>query len=236
MLHLTLGCSLIVQSRPDAGREHIRLGIAEGASVADDEGPLVCAELAIATGPLRIIADGAGLAEVAATTRRIAAGSPALEVLVRHTELTHAFVVDPRPELVAEFTTLHDDACDNDNFHTAWSAASCAARLLLANDRSAEAVVWARKALRDSLTAGLWDNPFVLELYGMALGMAGEYAAALRVLAAAEARYRDGDMPWPRSTALAALVTSMTAQLGSAAAERARAQGARTTLAEFAGA
>jgi hypothetical protein len=176
------------------------------------------------------------LAEVATATRELAAGAPALQLLVRHTDLILAAGTAPRPELVPPFITLHDDARADGNLYSAWMAAAGAARLLVEGGRPAEALPWCRAALHASVEAGLRDNAFVLEVYGAALGLAGEHAAALRVFGAVEAQHRGAGVPWPRDEAQAGLLARITAQLGEAAADRARAEGARTGLAEFIGA
>jgi hypothetical protein len=98
-------------------------------------------------------------------------------------------------------------------------AASCAARLLVEGGRPVEALPWCRAALRASLGAGLRDNAFVLEVYGAALGLAGDHVAALPVFGAVEAQ--------------GGLLARMTQELGKPAADRARAEGARTTMAVF---
>ena len=116
----------------------------------------------------------------------------------------------------------------------AWLAAANAARLLLAGGRAAEALTWSRAAVRTSVEAGLRDNAYVLEVHGAALGRAGEAAAALRVFGAVEAQHRGAGVPWPWDESVGALLTAMTARLGRAAAERAREEGARATLAELA--
>jgi hypothetical protein len=101
--------------------------------------------------------------------------------------------------------------------------------------RPVEALPWCRSALRASVEAGLRTNAYLLEVYGAALGLAGDHVAALRVFGAVEAQHRGGGVPWPRNEALAGLLAAMTARLGTAAADRARAEGARITLAEFIG-
>jgi GNAT superfamily N-acetyltransferase len=156
-----------------------------------------------------------------------------LDVLVRHVELVHGAGTDPRPELVPPFLTLYDDARAADNQYTAWMAAAGAARLMVEGGRPVEALPWCRAALRASVEAGLRDNAFVLEVYGAALGLTGDDAAALRVFGAVEAQHRGAGVPWPRNEAQAGLLARITTRLGQAAADRARAEGARTSLAEF---
>ncbi|MGD9528273.1 BTAD domain-containing putative transcriptional regulator [Pseudonocardia sp.] len=236
MAHLALGSVSLVQGRLGQGRAHVRAGIAVGESLTGDGAVAVCEQLAVAVGALARVGDGEVLAEVAAAARRIAADVPALDVLVRHTELVHAAGTAPRPELVARFAALYDDARVQDNHYTAWTAAAGAARLLVEGGRPAEALPWCRAALRATVAAGLRDNAFVLEVYGAALGLAGEHVAALRVFGAVEAQHRSSGVPWPRNEAQAGLLASMTTRLGKAAADRARAEGARTTLADFVGA
>ena len=152
---------------------------------------------AVAAGAVARAGDGALLAELAAATRRIAAGSAALDVLVRHVELVHATIAEPGPELVARYLALHRDARAEDNLYTAWLTAANAARLMLAAGRAAEAVAWARTAVRASAEAGLRHNPYALEVYGAALGRAGEHAAALRVFGAVEEQHRGAGVVWP---------------------------------------
>jgi len=171
---------------------------------------------------------------VAAASQRVAAGSAALEVAVRHVELVRTTVAAPHPELVAQYAALHRDAVAEDNLYTAWLAAANAARLLLVAGRAADALTWSRAAVRASVEAGLRDNAYVLEVHGAALGRAGEAAAALRVFGAVEAQHRGAGVPWPWDESVGGLLTAMTAQLGRAAAERAREEGARATLAELA--
>ncbi|MHC1559241.1 BTAD domain-containing putative transcriptional regulator [Actinomycetospora sp. C-140] len=232
-LLLTLGSSLLVQGRHDDGRARVRAGVDVVAEVDGDDVVMVCEALAVAAGPLARAADGEVLGEVAAATRGVAAGSPALEVLVRHVELVHAVATAPRLELVAPFDALHDDALAEDNHYTAWMAASCAARLLVEGGRPADGLPRCRAALRASMVAGLRDNAFVLEVLGAALGLVGDPVSALRVFGAVEAQHRGGGVPWPRTPAQAELLTRLTARLGEETAGRARADGARTPLADF---
>lgn len=232
-LLLTLGSSLLVQGRHDDGRSRVRAGVDVVAEVDGDDVVMVCEALAVAAGPLARAADGQVLGEVAVAMREVAAGSPALEVLVRHVELVHAGATAPRLELVEPFDALHDDALAEDNHYTAWMAASCAARLLVEGGRPADGLSRCRAALRASMVAGLRDNAFVLEVLGAALGLAGDPVSALRVFGAVEAQHRGGGVPWPRTPAQAELLTRLTARLGEATAGRARADGARTPLADF---
>ena len=60
---------------------------------------LLCGALVVAAGAVARVGDGELLAEVAAATRRTAAGSAALDVAVRHVELVHATITASRPEL-----------------------------------------------------------------------------------------------------------------------------------------
>jgi hypothetical protein len=62
----------------------------------------------------------------------------------------------------------------------------------------------------------------------------GEHVAALRVFGAVEAQHRGAGVPWRWDKSVATLLTAMTTRLGPAAAERAREEGARATLAELA--
>jgi len=233
-VHVDLGTCWTVQGRPAEGREQIRAGIAEGGGLTGDDAVLLCGALVVAAGAVARVGDGELLAEVAAATRRTAAGSAALDVAVRHVELVHATTTKPRPELVAQYAALHRDARAEDNLYTAWLAAANAARLLLAAGRTADALTWSRAAVRASVEAGLRDNAYVLEVHGAALGRAGEPLAALRVFGAVEAQHRGAGVPWPWDESVGGLLTAMTAQLGRAAAERAREEGARATLAELA--
>ena len=88
--------------------------------------------------------------------------------------------------------------------------------------------------MRASAEAGLRHNAYALEVYGAALGRAGEHAAALRVFGAVEEQHRGSSVVWPWDQGVAALLTTMTATLGAAAAAHVRAEGARATLAELA--
>jgi hypothetical protein len=223
-----------VQGRLASGRDQVRAGIVAAAGLTGDDAALVCADLAVAAGPLARHADGETLAEVVTAAHRLAAGSPALDVPVRHIELIHATITDPRPELVPQYADLFERARAEDNHYTAWNTAANAARLLLDDRRAAEAVTWARAALRESIEAGLRDNGYVLEVYGAALGLAGDDATGLRVFGAVEAQHGKAGVPWPRDERVAALVRAMRVRLGEAAADRARAEGARAKLAEFA--
>jgi hypothetical protein len=146
----------------------------------------------------------------------------------------YATIADPDPGLVPRYLALHRDARAEDNLYTAWLAAANTARLILAAGRATEALTWARAAVRASAEAGLRDNAYALEVYGAALGRAGEHAAALRVFGAVEEQHRGAGAVWPWDPGVIALITTMTAHLGTAAAERARAEGARATLAELA--
>ncbi|ODU03656.1 MAG: hypothetical protein ABS81_13250 [Pseudonocardia sp. SCN 72-86] len=225
--------SRLVQGEPAVGRVLVRDALAAAQSLTGDDAAIVCDDLAVTTGPLRRAGDAEVLAEVAAATRRLAAGAPELDVVVRHAEVVAEATADPCPELVARFAALHDDARAADNLYTAWSAAAGAATSALAAGRPDEALPWARATLQASVDAGLRDNAYALELYGLALGRAGEDVAALRVLGAAEAQHRAAGVPWPRNEEMSALLTAITARVGSAAADRVRAEGARTSLADF---
>ncbi len=225
--------SRLVQGDPAVGRVLVRDALAVAESLTGDDAVIVCDDLAVTTGPLRRVGDAEVLAEVAAATRRLAAGAPELDVVVRHTELVADAAADPRPELVARFAALHDDARAADNLYTAWSAAAGAATIALAADRPDQALPWARATLQASADAGLRDNAYALELYGLTLGRAGEDATALRVLGAAEAQHRAAGVPWPRNEEMSTLLATITTRLGATVADRARAEGARTSLAEF---
>jgi predicted ATPase/DNA-binding SARP family transcriptional activator len=232
VLHLARGCSRLVQGRLRPGADLVRAALAEiGRSGLT--GARVCESLAVATGPLRRSGDAALLAEVADAARRTAGADPALDIPARHAALVAAVVADPAPELVQRLATLHDEARAADNLYTAWSAAAGAAQILLDDGHAAEAVGWAHAAVRASVAAGLRHNAFALELYGIALGRAGEHAEALRALGAAETQHRGAGVPWPRPGALADVLTALTVHVGADAAERGRADGARTPLAHF---
>lgn len=225
--------SRLVQGEPAVGRVLVRDALALAEPLTGDDAAIVCDDLAVTTGPLRRVGDAEVLAEVAAATRRLAAGAPELDVVVRHTELVADAAADPRPELVARFAALHDDARIADNLYTAWSAAAGAATIALAVGRPDQALPWARATLQASADAGLRDNAYALELYGLALGRAGEDATALRVLGAAEAQHRAAGVPWPRNEEMSTLLATITTRLGATVADRARADGARASLAEF---
>ncbi len=234
VLRVDTGGLWVVQGRLDAGRAQVRAGIAEGAGAGGEDAVLLCRALAIAAGTLARAGDAEVLTEMAAATREVAAGSSALDVVVRHVELTRATVVEPGPELVDRYADLHRDARAEDNLYSAWLAAANGARLLLQGGRAADALPWARSALHASAQAGLRDNAFVLEVYGAALGTTGEHTAALRVFGAVEAQHRGAGVPWPRDAAVAELVTTLTARVGPGEAERARTEGAQATLEELA--
>jgi hypothetical protein len=233
-VHVDLGSCWVVQGRSAEGREQVRAGIAEGAGATGDDAVLLCGALAVAAGALARVADREVLAEVAAAVRRVAAGSAALDVVVRHVELVHATIAAPHPGLVPQYVALNRDARAEDNLYTAWLTAANAARLLLAAGRAPEALTWARTAVRTSAEAGLRDNAYVLEVYGAALGLTGEHVAALRVFGAVEARHRGAGVPWPWDQSVVTLLATMTTGLDPTAAERAREEGARATLAELA--
>ncbi|MBV9921051.1 MAG: hypothetical protein JOY78_09420, partial [Pseudonocardia sp.] len=233
-LRVEVGARKVVRGHLAAGHEQIRAGITEGEGVTGDDAVLLCTALAAAAGTLAREDDGALLAELAAITRRTAAGSVALDVAVRHVELAQATIAKPGLELVPQYTALYRDACAEDNLYTAWLAAEGAARLLLAADQATEAVTWARTAVRTSAAAGQRSNVYVLEVYGAALGHIGEHAAALRVFGALDAQQRNASVVLPGGQKIAALVTALTTVLGTAAAEQAHEEGARTTLAELA--
>lgn len=244
-VHVHLGGLWFVQGRAVEGRTQVRAGIAEGAGVTGDDAVLMVTSLAVESGPVARAGDGEVLAELAAAARRIAAGSAALDVAVRHAELVYAAwqvlspwrgrgtIAEPA-DLVSRYVALHRDARGEDNLYTTWLAAAQAARLLLAAGRASDALPWARAALRASVEAGLRHNAYALETYGTALGRAGEHAAALRVFGAVEAQHRGSGVIWPWDRSVAALITAMTTALGPAAAEQARAEGAHATLAELA--
>ncbi len=212
----------------------MRAGIAEGAGVTGDDAVLLCTSLTVAAGAVARAGEGELLAELAAAVHRTAAGSAALDVAVRHVELVHATIVAPSPELVPRYLALHRDARAEDNLYTAWLTAANAARLMLAGGRPAEALTWARAAVRASAEAGLRNNAYALEVYGAALGRAGEHAAALRVFGAVEEQHRGAGAVWPWDPSVVGLISAMTTHLGAAAAEQARSEGARATLAELA--
>jgi hypothetical protein len=233
-VRVDLGALLLVQGRTAEGRAQVRVGIAEGAGVNGDDAVLVCASLTVAAGAVARAGDGELLAELAAAVRRTAAGSAALDVAVRHVELVHTTIAAPGPELVAGYLTLHRDARIEDNLFTAWLAAANAARLMLAAREAIEALAWARAAVRASAEAGLRNNAYALEVYGAALGRAGEHAAALRVFGAVEEQHRGAGVVWPWDQSVLTLIATMRERLGAAAAERVRAQGAQATLTELA--
>ena len=142
-----------MQGHAAVAREQIRAGIAEGAGATGDDAALLCGSLVMASGAARG-GDGEVLAEVAAATRRVAAGSAALEVAVRHVELVRTTVAAPHPELVAQYAALHRDAVAEDHLHMAWLAATNAARLLLAAGLPADALTWSRSAVRAAVELG----------------------------------------------------------------------------------
>jgi tetratricopeptide (TPR) repeat protein len=233
-LRVDLGARWLVQGRAAEGGAQIRAGIAGGTGVTGDDAVLLCTSLTVAAGAVARAGDRELLAELAAAARRTAAGSAALDVAVRHVELVHATIAAPGPGLVPRYLALHRDARAEDNLYTAWLAAANAARLMLAGGRSDEAVTWARAAVRASAEAGLRNNAYALEVYGAALGRAGEHAAALRVFGAVEEQHRGAGAVWPWDRSVVGLISAMTTQLGAAAAEHARSEGARATLAELA--
>jgi predicted ATPase/DNA-binding SARP family transcriptional activator len=233
-VHVDLGARLLVQGRVAEGGAQVRVGIAEGAGVTGDDAVLICASLTVAAGAVARAGDRELLAELAAAMHRTAAGSAALDVAARHVDLIHATIVAPHPDLVAQYLALHRDARSEDNLFTAWLTAANAARLMLADGRATEAVPWARAAVRASAEAGLRHNAYALEVYGAALGRAGEHAAAMQVFGAVEEQHRGAGVVWPWDPSVVALIAAMTTQLGAAAAERARSEGARATLAELA--
>ena len=154
-VHVDLGARLLVQGRVTEGGAQVRAGIAEGAGVTGDDAVLVCASLTVAAGAVARAGDRELLAELAAAMHRTAAGSAALDVASGTSSLVHATIVEPSPGLVAQYLALHRDARSEDNLFTAWLTAANAARLMLAAGRAAEAVTWARAAVRASAEAGL---------------------------------------------------------------------------------
>ena len=235
LLHLSLSCEFLMRGNVSAGCDRVRAGIAEGRTCTGPDAVAVAEELAIVTGPLRVSGQADVLGEVAAATRMVAADAPALDVFVRHTELVHELVAAPRSALITPLVALHDEAQRGDNHYTAWSAAAGAARLLLADDEPDTALRLARAALSSSARAGMRHNIFALELYGTALALVGEQLAALRALGAAEAQHRGSGRPWPPNDTVAALLRTITDRVGADAAERARTEGARATVEQFAG-
>jgi len=234
LVRIGVGALMTVQGRPDAGREQLRVAIGEARGATGPDAALLCADLAIATGPVFTTGDTALVHEMAAAVREIAAGAPELDVAVRHAEIV-APVIDAaaHPDLLLRLTALHTDARADDNFYTAWIAASGTVQVLLESGRPAEALHWAVAAMEDVVEMGQQENPFAAETLACTLALTGDHGNAVRAFGLAEAHHARSGMPWPSSPGAVDLVDAATAALGRSEAERARSEGTRLTLADL---
>lgn len=236
LVRIGVGALMTVQHRPDAGRAQLRVAIEEARGATGPDAALLCADLAIATGPVFTTGDTPLVREMAAAAREIAAGAPELDVAVRHAEIV-APVLDAaaHPDLLPRLVALHADARACDNLYTAWIAAAGAVQVLLGRGRPAEALGWAVAAIDDVVDLGQRENPFATEALACALALAGDHGNAVRVFGLAEAHHARSGIPWPSSPGVADLADASAGAIGRTEAERVRSEGTRLTLADLAG-
>ena len=234
LIRIGLAAQLLGQSRGEEGRRLLRAGITHAASAETaTDADLLCGALALAAGPV-ITAGDVGLAlEVAAAARQLGSGAR-LDVLVRHTELVAPLLTGTDPDMLARLQTLHTDARATGNHYTGWVAAVSAAQLLLHRGLIAEALVWARHAVADSVAMGMRENHIVVEVLGGVLAFSGEMAAAARAFAMAEGQTVRGGVRWPTFAFTEAHLDTVAIAVGRDGTEQARADAAVMTLADLA--
>ncbi|PWW23662.1 hypothetical protein JD79_02837 [Geodermatophilus normandii] len=132
----------------------------------------------------------------------------------------------------ARLTALHDRALALGNVHVALLVAGMAVVAAIRSGNAATALSWSDRMIGHRLVLGTSDGPVAFELRGVATAMAGRPREAVRLFAAARTQALRNGLRWPAFEATPDVLRDVTAALDPGAAERARAEGARLTLAD----
>ncbi|WP_448639680.1 AfsR/SARP family transcriptional regulator [Geodermatophilus sp. URMC 63] len=233
LVRLTLAHHLSSGGQDDLAAAHLAVatGLLEGSpgtrsrSVAEVQTLLAHAlVVAGALEPARAVA-----AAVAAAARADS-GDADLDLLAR----TCATLVDSGSGVLpgGRLPALHRRALALGNVHVALLVAGVAVVAAIRSGDAATALSWSDRMIAHRLVLGTSDGPVALELRGVATAMAGRPQEAVRLLSAARTQAGRNGLRWPAFGATPDVLREVTAALDPGAAERARVDGARLTLAD----
>jgi hypothetical protein len=129
-------------------------------------------------------------------------------------------------------SALHGRALALGNVHVALLVAGMAVVSAIRSGDAATALSWSDRMIGHRLVLGTSDGPVAFELRGVATAMAGRPQEAVRLFAAGRTQALRNGLRWPAFEATPEVLRDVTAALDPGAAERARADGARLTLAD----
>ncbi|MFW3169737.1 BTAD domain-containing putative transcriptional regulator [Geodermatophilus sp. CPCC 206100] len=170
------------------------------------------------------------VADAVAAAARAAGADPGLHLLAETcaTLVESSSATTTAPGLAA----LHARALALGNVHVALLAAGMAVVAAIRSGDAATALSWSDRMIGHRLLLGTSDGPVAFELRAVATAMAGRPQEAVRLFAAARTQALRNALRWPAFEATPQVLRNVTAALDPGAAERARADGARLTLAD----
>ncbi|PRY36075.1 putative ATPase [Geodermatophilus tzadiensis] len=170
------------------------------------------------------------LAAAVATAARTAVGDADLDLLAQ----TCAALVDSGSGVLpgGRLTALHRRALALGDEPVALVVAGMAVVGALRSGDAPAALSWSDRMIAHRLVLGTPDGPVALELRAVATAMAGRPREAVRLFSAARTQAVRTGLRWPAFEETPDALRAVTAALDPGAAERARADGARLTLAD----
>jgi len=132
-----------------------------------------------------------------------------------------------------ELTALHRRALDLGNVHVALLAAGMAIVAAIRAGDPARGLAWSDRMIDHRLTLGTSDGPVAFELRALVTAMSGRPREAVRLFSAARTQALRNGLRWPAAEQTTRVLPEVTRSLEPAEAERARAAGARLTLADL---
>jgi hypothetical protein len=238
LVRLTLAHHLSSGGQDDLAEPHIAAALA----LLDGRGHVASRTAAEA---LTLLAHSLVVAGAVGRARQVAERVQAMTVAV-----TAAGNADPELDLLAvttatlvssgtggttdaELGALHRRALDLGNVHVALLVAGMAIVAAIRAGDPARGRAWSDRMIAHRLVLGTSDGPVAFELRALVAAMSGRPREAVRLFSAARTQAVRNGLRWPAAEQTARVLPEVTRSLEPAEAERARAAGARLTLADL---
>ncbi|GAY12767.1 BTAD domain-containing putative transcriptional regulator [Pseudonocardia sp. N23] len=232
LVRLTLAHHLAAADRVDLAEPHLDRAFA----LLDDTGAgtsRVVAEAAMLLAHSLFVADAADRGrEVGARVAAAAAAAddPDLRLLA---DTCDAMAAGSAGDLTGvDPGELHERAVMLGNLHVALLVSGIGVIAAIRAGDVATGLEWSDRMIGHRLALGTSDGPVALELRAVLAAMAGDHHEAVRLFAAARAHALRNGLRWPAVDGSGPLLDRAAASLSGGDADRARAEGARLTLAD----
>jgi predicted ATPase/DNA-binding SARP family transcriptional activator len=232
LVRLVLAHYLAEGGHPDLAAPHIAAALDAVEGGADARSPdfvEALVSLAVAFSTVRDVDRGRG---ITARITAAAAGDPHLELLAEVCAALGRGAVDALDAASAEVESLHDRAVAQQNRYAAAVLSGAAAGAAARAGDVERGLLWSDRMIAHRLALGTTDAPVALELRAILMAMRGDHREAVRLFAGSRAHALRNGLRWPATDVTTALLDDVTRAVGDTEARRARAEGARITLAD----